>query len=439
MFVPSSSVLGAFVALSTFLSFNPASSIAFASPARLEERASAGARIPLSKRERMTWAGLLRQQDGVVNLDTLRNAVVRISNKYHDGASRYYYRTGQMLPGFQRKTFEEWKKIALAPITNLLGLSKRQSAPLTNYLDGNIWGGPITIGTPPQEFIIDFDTGSADLWVPGTGVSGFDSYNPDLSSTAQNTSDSFYITYGDGTGVTGPVYTDTVTVAGISAEQQHFAATKVGIDFSDTGISGIAGMAFEALSNIGERPFFQTMFEEGKVKENLFSFTLGDAADGELFLGGIDSSKISGGITYTPVVHQGYWQVLGTPYADGVAAGGEQNMVIDTGTTLVIAPRKAAAQFFAKVPGARRWRSGYYMYPCDQSWTAELEFGGVKFPIPSEYLNLGLTSLGSPYCVASIVGQDIGIDAWVVGDAFLRGVYTVFNAGTRSVGFANLA
>lgn len=151
----------------------------------------------------------------------------------------------------------------------------------------------------------DFDTGSADLWVPGTGVSGFDSYNPDLSSTAQNTSDSFYITYGDGTGVTGPVYTDTVTVAGISAEQQHFAATKVGIDFSDTGISGIAGMAFEALSNIGERPFFQTMFEEGKVQENLFSFTLGDAADGELFLGGIDSSKISGGITYTPVVHQG--------------------------------------------------------------------------------------------------------------------------------------
>jgi len=42
-------------------------------------------------------------------------------------------------------------------------------------------------------------------------------------------------------------------------------------------------------------------------------------------------------------------------------------------------------------------------------------------------------------CVASIVGQDVGVEAWIVGDSFLRNVYTVFNAGESSVGFANLA
>lgn len=65
-----------------------------------------------------------------------------------------------------------------------LGLSKRQNQVLTEYEDGLLWAGPVSIGNPPQQFTINFDTGSSDFWVPDSSVSnGHNTYNPAASST----------------------------------------------------------------------------------------------------------------------------------------------------------------------------------------------------------------------------------------------------------------
>lgn len=55
--------------------------------------------------------------------------------------------------------------------------------------------------------------------------------------------------------------------------------------------------------------------------------------------------------------------------------------------------------------------------------------------------SLGETSTGSGKCVGALAGQDIGLgsNVWLLGDSFMKNVYTAFNFGTNSVGFATLA
>ena len=72
---------------------------------------------------------------------------------------------------------------------------------------------PVSIGG--QTLNLDFDTGSSDLWVfsselPASSQSGHSIYNPAKSSTAKKLSGyTWSISYGDGSGASGNVYTDT--------------------------------------------------------------------------------------------------------------------------------------------------------------------------------------------------------------------------------------
>jgi cathepsin D len=91
------------------------------------------------------------------------------------------------------------------------------------------WAGPISIGTPPRPFAIDFDTGSADLWVPSSDCNASacakkHKYQASNSSTSSLQPGTFVIRYIDGSTTQGSIYTDTVSVAGIQAWGQIFSA-----------------------------------------------------------------------------------------------------------------------------------------------------------------------------------------------------------------------
>lgn len=320
---------------------------------------------------------------------------------------------------------------------------------LTRYqfpLSPPVWAGPVAIGTPAQHFVLDFDTGSADTWVPSSTCTTsaclkHNRYDPSASSSSSlYTASKLNVQYGDGSTTSGLVYTDSVTVAGMTAQNQAIGvATTLSNSFKSDPMDGIMGMGYESISQMKTTPFFQTLMRQGKLPKAQFSFSLNSAGSGssELFLGGANPAKYSGSLEWHPVASQSYWVLTGNAHVNNDATTADFYGIIDTGTTVVVAPPEQAQSFWANVEGSAPYGGGYYTFPCDSVPDVSFSFGGGKrWEMSKDNINLGSTSAGSGRCVGSIVGMDVGISAWIIGDAFLKDVYTSFDFDTNSVGFA---
>lgn len=87
-----------------------------------------------------------------------------------------------------------------------------------------------------------------------TATSGHDIYDPSRSTTAvRKTGFTWSIRYGDGSGASGEVYTDTVKVGGTSvAGQAVEVASKISAQFQrDVNSDGLLGLSFNSI-NTGE-------------------------------------------------------------------------------------------------------------------------------------------------------------------------------------------
>lgn len=308
---------------------------------------------------------------------------------------------------------------------------------LTDDLDGELWQGAISVGTPANTFTVDFDTGSSDLFLPGTACTsancrGHKIYNTAASSTAVDQRRTFSIEFGDGSTVSGEVFHDTVSIAGLTATGQAVVAASQyssGFALSESPPDGLMGMAFQAISNSNSPPVFQTMIADGQTTSPVFGFTLLDNG-GELFLGGTDTSAFTGSLTFTSLITTpAFWEIN----TQSVSVGGRavitraQDSIVDTGTTLLIVDPASARSIYAAVPGSadasRTIGSGFFTVPCNAvPDNISFTLGGKAFTLSADSLNFGQVSAGSSQCVGGIVGDDEGF--WILGDVFLRNVYT---------------
>ncbi|XP_036347044.1 lysosomal aspartic protease-like [Rhagoletis pomonella] len=316
---------------------------------------------------------------------------------------------------------------------------------LTN--DYNVaYYGKITIGTPAQEFVVLFDTGSSNLWIPSStcpssnkACQKHNKYKASASSTYVANGESFSIEYGSGS-LSGYLSEDTVRVSGLTIQNQVFAeaTSEPSSTFVDSNFDGIFGLAYEDIASDDVVPPFYNIWSQGLVSNNVFSFYLArdtsSSKGGELILGGSDSSYYNGSLTYVPVSEQGYWQFsLG-----GATLGGKTlcsngcQAIADTGTSLIIAPLSAYNKF-ANIVNSD---SDGYVDCSLISSLGDIEFviSGKSFAVPaSQYI----IQEDSETCYSAI--SYIGTDFWILGDIFLGLYYSEFDMGNNRIGFAPVA
>jgi len=334
------------------------------------------------------------------------------------------------------------------------------SVTISNFEDAQYYG-PITIGTPAQDFLVVFDTGSSNLWVPSSKCSFLDvpcdlhhKYHDDRSSTYVANGTTFSIQYGSGE-MSGFLSQDTVNVGGLNVLRQTFAeaTAEPGVTFVAAKFDGILGLAFQSISVDNVVPVWYNLMYQGLVQQNVFSVWLSDISDpdaqtgGELLLGGIDSTKYTGALTYVPLTNETYWQfglddvtIAGT--AQKFCPNGPCKAILDTGTSLLVGPTEAIKAINAKLGGIEIPATGEYIIPCKKiPLLPNIGFviNGKSFVLTAKQYVLQITQDGETSCISGFMGMDIPPPTgpiWIIGDVFIAAYYSVFDFENSRIGLA---
>jgi len=326
-------------------------------------------------------------------------------------------------------------------------LAKDGSIVINDYENSQYYGA-IHLGTPEQKFNVIFDTGSADLWVASSkcddSCGRHAKYDAAKSSSYVVNGTAFDIEYGSGP-VSGFESVDTLNMGDLIVKNQIFAevtnAAGLGAAYKMGKFDGILGLAFPVLSVNKVPTAFENVVSQGLVDQALFSFYLGNSAKdfGELLLGGINTKKYTGDITYVNLKAATYWELqLGAVNIAGknyIAEGGV-SAIVDSGTSILTGPSESVKEIATKL-GAKEIIEGEYMLKCDYENLPNLDFviDGKTYSLsPTDYL-----IPDGDLCLLGLMALDIPAPTgplWILGDVFMRKYYTVWDVTNKRIGFA---
>jgi len=311
----------------------------------------------------------------------------------------------------------------------------------------------ITVGG--IDYPIQLDTGSSDLWIKGQTTP---------LPNVQQTSTTYNLTYAIGWAY-GHVAYAPVNFAGLSVPKQALLDVSMAQDPAlGYGADGIVGLGFTSLSTIDAivnassassgRSLLYNLFNTNPNEPNFLAFLLQRSTDaydevqGTFSIGEYDPQHAEvanmTSIPTWPMNSPKRWNVL----LDAVIVGGQIVMptttvvgapsnkavvLLDSGSSFTYAPKPICDAIYSNVTGAQYDASlGQWVVPCDYEIDMALQIGGQVLPLhPLDVTPTGVSDATT--CVGSFIPQTVSVGAgqfdWLIGDNFLRSVYSIYDFG----------
>ncbi|KAA1478164.1 acid protease [Dentipellis sp. KUC8613] len=333
-----------------------------------------------------------------------------------------------------------------------------------------------------HNFTLVLDTGSSDLWVYPT--------RNDLA--VKNQTETFVnITYGSGS-VAGTIAYGSVVFSNHTIDNQVFLNVNL---TDDVPIEGILGLGFDTNSaiynatgnNSADATPLTNVFNQNKTDNNFITLDLSRGTDGGNTIGGAftinrylaDQSAVANAPrnNVTPPDSRDWSIAVGGVNVNGQeynisqdAVNGTTHAVIDSGTSFAIVPTNLSNFIYQGIPGAKSCPTDsgpMWVVPCtsasnltftfrrvsllsfaDAVWAKLMRGGGgisgQQYPVnPLDLTTLVTFSanktrytacLGVYTSAAVLTTNTTDLPFYLLGDIFMRNVYSAFNFGSRTTG-----
>ena len=291
------------------------------------------------------------------------------------------------------------------------------------------------------------DTGATNAWVMGSSCTSeacgiHHTFGSEDSTTLERTGAGFAVSYGSGV-VSGELVNDTVAMGGLSLFTTFGLATNVSDEFSMFPADGILALSRPDSSNFGYTTIIETLIQSKVLKSNVIGINLQRAsdgtADGELNFGSPDTTKYTGELLYVNTVPENReWEIpIDDIVVNGVACNftGETSF-IDTGTSFLLFPTEDAQRIHSLIPRSRQVDQAFQL-PCSSDALFQIKISGTAYNVSAEDY-VGNPIEGGEFCASNIVGGlDIARKTWILGDVFLKNVYTVLDFDKDRIGWSS--